>query len=433
MSDLKIVGLIVKNLKGIGYAEMVFDPKANIIKFCGPNDSGKTTIGQALQFSLFGKKAISNDVVKIGEQNLETELDLGEFKIIRRHPSTKLEIVYPDGLTREKGKQEFLRSLQSEWAFDPSPILDMKPGEFQKYLMDISGLDLTEYDNEIIKLERDRHDIGVEDRALGEIQQLIKVDPVDVAALLEEKNRILTEIQMELEEIRFYNQEQKERNQAIENTKRNLEYWKNKIEEIQEELNEAVEKHSNFESKLDGLPRPKPIRAEVASKDTTNVDLKILRANDINRDHDNWKRNEEKKKIKTEKKAQYKRLTEKIESIRLEKKKKLESADFGVQNLKITESGVFIDGIPCQELSYSRRLRMAWELNASAGDYPIKAFFIDTGESLDPEKFDAMEELAKEKGLQFFVTIRTDPGDIPDDHPSNVFYLEEIVSRGDSK
>jgi DNA repair exonuclease SbcCD ATPase subunit len=429
MSDLKIIGLVVKNFKGIKYAEMKFDPEAGIIKFCGPNNSGKSTIGQVLQFSLFGKKAISDDAVKIGEQNLETELNLGEFKIIRRHPSTKLEIVYPDGLTREKGKQEFLRSLQSEWAFDPSPILNMKPGEFRKYLMEVSGLDLTEYDSKITKIERDRYDIGVEDRALGEIQELPRVDSINVAALLEEKNKIQAEIEAELEEIRFYNQEQKKRNEVIENAKHDLEYWKNKIEEIQEELKKTVERHGDLELLLESLPKPGPIRAEVASQTTTDIDLKILRANDINRDHDNWKRNEEKKAIKAEKKAQYKKFTEKIEAIRLEKKKKLESIDFGIEGLKITESGVYIDGIPSQELSYSGRLRMAWELNAT-GKFPIKAFFIDTGESLDPEKFAAMEKLAREKGLQFFVTIRTDPGDIPEDHPSNVFYLEEIVFRG---
>lgn len=432
MGDLKIIGLVAKNFKGIKYAAMEFDPDAKIVKFCGPNDSGKTTIGQVLQFSLFGKRTISNDAVKIGEQNLETELDLGEFKIIRRHPSTKLEIVYPDGLTREKGKQEFLKSLQSEWAFDPSPILDMKPGEFQKYLMDISGLDLTKYDNEIAEIERKRHDVGVEDRALGEIQELPKVDAVDVADLLEEKNRIQTENEAELEKIRDYNQLQRVRNFDKENARADLEYWETEIERIEGELKKAVERHGAVEEKLKSLPDPELIRVEVASQDTTDIDLKILRANDINRDHDEWKRNEEKRELKDQKKAQYKELSEKIESIRLEKKSKLESADFGVEGLKITESGVFVDEIPSQELSYSKRLRMAWELNANAGNFPIKAFFIDTGESLDPEKFDAMEELAKEKGLQFFVTIRTDPGDIPEEHPSNTFYLEEIVFRGDS-
>lgn len=426
MSDLQIIGLIIKNFKGIKYAEMEFDPEAKIIKFCGPNDSGKTTIGQVLQFSLFGKKSISDDAVTHGEQNLETTLDLGEFKIIRRHPSTKLEIVYPNGLTREKGKQDFLRSLQNEWAFDPSPILDMKPDELLKHLMKTSGLDFTEIDNKIKQLEKLRYDTGVEERAIGEIKEVYKVGPVSMLELLEKKNRIQMWIEAELDGIREFNQTQNERNGKILNAKRELAVYNTQIQELQEKLKIAIGKRDSTLDLLDTLPEPEEIKDEIASQNTTEIDLDIIRGNDLNLDHEKWKINEEKRAAKAEMKAKYKDFGKKIESSRDVKKKKLESADFGINGLRVTESGVYLGDTYCQDLSYSKRLKMAWELNVNAGKFPIKAFFIDTGESLDPEKFDAMEKLAKEKGLQFFVTIRTDPGDIPEDHPSNVFYLEEL-------
>jgi DNA-binding XRE family transcriptional regulator len=425
MSDLKIVGLKVNGFQKLSAVEMEFPTDGGCIYIRGGNEQGKTSVIDCLWWLFSGKTIINSEKIQHGKEKITGLVDLGDFtieRIERKNGKPKLEIKRSDGFSITDKKEAFLDRLTNDLTFNPFPFLNLSAEKKLKFMMDFLKIDFSEIDQKIADQEQERLYIGRDIKSIGEVKDLIKVDPVDVKALLEEKNRIQAEIEAELEEIREYNQLQKDRDYDKKNAKLNIEYWANQIEEIQEELKKAVERHGGAEEKLKSLPDPKPIKKETANQTTTEIDLDILRADNINRDHENWKRDEEKRIQKEMKEKEYKKLTQEIESLRQSKKEKLSITNTGVNGLEIKETGLYYKGTFIENCSDSEKLKISMQLCRSMNP-PLKAVFLDRGESFDATRIAEIEKFAEENDIQVFITQVAD--DIPEEIPSNVFYIVE--------
>lgn len=424
MNELKIVGLKVDGFQKLSAVEMKFPTDGGCIYIRGGNGEGKTALIDFLWWMFDGNKILNPEKIQHGKEKIKGQVDIGEYLISREYSqkSERLNVLFkPDNFSVNK-PQTFLSKLRTELTFNPFPFLNLPAEKKLKFMMDFLKIDFTGIDLKIANHEQERLFVGREIKSIGEIEEVPEVKPVNVGNLLEEKNRIQAEINAELEEIRDYNRLQENRNFDMENAKGDVEYWETEIERIQEELKIAVERHGAVEEKLKSLTCPEPIRAEITSQNTADIDLKILNAQQVNLDHEKWKQKEEKRIQKEAKELIYQNLTRKIESLKVSKKEKLSETDTGVDGLEIRETGLYYQGTFLENCSDSEKLRISMML-CQAMKPPLKAVFLDRGESFDQARIKEIERFAAENDIQVFITQVAD--EIPDEIPSNVFYIVE--------
>jgi hypothetical protein len=424
VNNLKIIGLKIDGFQKLSAVEMEFPSDGGCIFIRGGNEQGKTAAIESLWWLFKGKTVINKQKIRHGKEKITGLVDLGDFTIEREYTGNidKLKIKKTDGFSVTEKKEAFLDRLTNDLTFNPFPFLNLPAEKKLKFMMDFLKINFSELDLMIANSEQERLYVGRDIKNIGEIKELVKIDPVDVGQLVEEKNRIQAEIDAELEEIREYNQMQININFDKENASSDVKYWETEIERIREELKEAVERHGLVEKKLKSLPDPKPIKPEKASQTTTEIDLDIIRANDLNRDHENWKRNEEKRIQKEKKEKERKKLTKEIEGMREAKISRLSKIDTGVDGLEIRETGLYYKGIFLENCSDSEKLKISMQL-CRAMNPPLRAVFLDRGESFDATRIAEIEKFAAENDIQVFITQVAD--DIPEEIPSNVFYIVE--------
>lgn len=423
MSDLKIVGLKVDGFKNLKAIEMEFSQDGGLIFIKGANEQGKTSVIESLWWLFSGKSVINHDKIQHGKDKMIGSVNLGEFAIdrVQTHKSDRIEIKRKDGFSIANKPQAFLDQLTNELTFNPIPFLNKKADDQLKFMMKFKNIDFSEIDNEIIRVEQERLLVGREIKAIGEVREVPKVDPVDVSELLQEKNRIQAEIEDELDEIRLYNLSQHKRLDAISNKEMEVDEWRNRVNNLQDELKLAIQRLEETESELSKMPRAEKIKAEIASKTTSEIDSQIMEAGETNRKAEEWKKSEEKTKDLATKNTLRAKLDEKIKELRESKRRKLAESDTGVVGLEIRETGLFYKGNLLENCSDSEKLKVSMQMCVAMKPL-LNAVFLDRGESFDAKRIAELDKFARENNIQCFVTQVSD--EKPDEIPEGVFYIE---------
>lgn len=422
MSDLKIIGLKVDGFQNLSAVEMEFTPDGGCVFIRGGNEQGKTSVIESLWWLFNGKTVINEEKIQHGKEKITGVVDLGEYTIerVQTKKTDRLEIKRKDGFAVTEKKQAFLDRLTNQLTFNPFPFLSLPPEKKLKFMMDFLNINFDEIDQKISQLEQERLIAGRMIKAIGEIPEVPKVEPVDVSELLEEKNRIQAQIEAEIEEIRNFNRWQKARNDDIINSERAVSEWQKKVDDLQRELNLSTQRLNEEKNKLSKLPAPEPVKIEAASQTIDEIDRKILAADGTNRKYSQWKEAERKKADKAEMETKRAEQTKRIEDLREAKTKKLAETATGVDGLEIRENGLFYQGYALENCSDSQKLRISMGL-CVAMKPPLKAVFLDRGESFDAARIAEIERFAKANNIKVFITQVAD--DIPDDIPPNVFYI----------
>lgn len=123
---MKIIRFVAENLKRLKLVEI--EPKGNIVEISGPNGSGKTSVLEALWWTLAGTREMQKQPIRVGATEGRTELDLGDIIVRRKFSQTGSTLVVErksDGV-RLKTPQEVLDKLYSKVALDPLAFSRMK-------------------------------------------------------------------------------------------------------------------------------------------------------------------------------------------------------------------------------------------------------------------------------------------------------------------
>lgn len=116
---MKIANLYAENFKRLRVVEI--KPDGSLVQITGPNDSGKSSVLDALYAALAGKKAADPVPVRLGEESALIRLDLGKIKVTRRFSSdgtTSLVVETEEG-ARYGSPQTLLDKLLGNLTFDP--------------------------------------------------------------------------------------------------------------------------------------------------------------------------------------------------------------------------------------------------------------------------------------------------------------------------
>ena len=175
---MKIKDITIRNFRSI-YGELYlnFEDFKGLIKLSGVIGSGKTTVGEAILFGLFGKVKEHNNPslaswhVKNSECSVEMNLVSRNKEInIKRNLTAPLEVTIDGKLLSASNKKDTQEILEEEYYDVPrlaiekmciisfnafkNSLANMNPGETRQFLDDIFGFKtFTEYNDQVI-LER---------------------------------------------------------------------------------------------------------------------------------------------------------------------------------------------------------------------------------------------------------------------------------------
>jgi hypothetical protein len=395
---MKIINFQTDGFRKLKAVNIEFSPNG-ITRIKGGNEQGKTSILDAIEYTLKGKSTISNHAIQRGKNKLNTELETDEFivKRVKTDKSERLEISRKDGTKINKSKQAFLNQLFNELTFSPFPFINKTADQKMKFIIDLMGEDFSKYDEKEKKFAEERLLIGrqIKKENIGEEPE--KVEPVEIKELYEAKA-----------EIENFNRIQEEHGTKRESLKQKAQQIKEEIERLKAEYNSIVKEHNE-------VPAPLEI------KDTKQIQEKINNAAVINAkaaQYDKWL---ERKKHLDELQGEYNTYNNKVKQVRELKIKKLQEINTGVPGLEVREDGLYYNDVFSEEWSDSQAIKIACQLCQKQSP-EIKAVFVDRGETFDNKQLYALQQWAEDNDIQCIITQVGEPTGEEDEY---TYYIEE--------
>lgn len=445
--EFKIIALQIDGIRKLTAIEMKFKDKG-LIRICGKNKQGKTSVLDSLEILLKGTKYLEKDMLQHGKDRSEVVATIGDY-IVKRvitAKSNRLEIKTVDGgLQMTKKPQAFLDTLINELTFDPRPFLNKSPEQKLQFMMGLLKIDFNKQNYAIDELETERLLVGREVKKIGDVAKVEKVEKVNVQDLIAKKQEIQkhnNHLQSEhsakktneLKKVIAFNDEQRKKQEVVNRYEMELGRSHANRLLIVDEITKLKEKLDTTEwtiatrkeemKKLDTPQKEKSIDIKVPLpplRDEHGYDKQIIEASEINQKASQYELYLSNKQDKETKEKEYKSHTDSINALNEEKKKILSDTKIPVAGLEIREDGLYHNGIFSENWSESEGLRISSEL-CIAMQPKLKSIFIDKGESYDKDSLKDLEEWAVEHGIQAFITIVSD---IPEHKEDGVFYIEE--------
>ena len=145
---MNIIALEAENIKALKAVRI--EPKGALVEIAGRNGVGKSSILDAIWWTLAGAKHIQAVPIRTGETKARIRLDMGELIVERRFTEggTSLKVENAEG-AQYKSPQTMLDDLIGALSFDPLAFVSEKPADQFETLRKTLGLDFSEFDEAI--------------------------------------------------------------------------------------------------------------------------------------------------------------------------------------------------------------------------------------------------------------------------------------------
>lgn len=365
----------------------------------GNNGQGKSSVLDAICWTLGGDKFKPSSPVRAGAEKASTKIVLSNGMIVERYGKNgSLRVTTKDG---RLGGQQILNEFINQFALDIKGFMDQSDKEKAKTLLKILDVDLDELD----ALEKAKYDertaVGREaERAKAYVESLkyhanTPNTPVSAGDLADKISSAL---------------EHNSRGANLENSlcmiQGDIEKYEKEIASLQEQLKNAKEQLSlakkRMEQAEEELAKFEPIDLDALRKQMHDIEAINQRV------RDNQRYNEAMLEAKA-KQSQYDKLTEEIEQIRSERASLLESAKLPLPGLSVKDGCLTYKGHKWDCLSHSEQLRVATSIVRAI--QPKMGFvIIDKIESMDIPTLKEFGAWLESEGLQA-ITTRVSTGD----------------------
>lgn len=388
----------------------------------GKNGQGKTSVLKSLLVAICGRSGMDYParVLRDGESEgyitvqLSPDPDMPDDKgmtiqlklvrrPVRRGGETTEEVVEEFTVLDSTGDEaptprHLLRDLYRSRAFDPLAFARMKPQDQRDTLCEMLGIDLSQMKERYDEIYADRRTItrqGHQEKALAEALPHYPdapPEPVKVADLVER-----------LAEAGRHNKSIADGKSTIakaasENAAHEAEISKlrAKIKKLTERMAANDQLSADASKSIEGK---EPI-------DTTPIQAEIERADEVNSQvQANVDRAKAFAKVE-ELRAERVRLTEDLDAIIEEQKKFLESIDWPLPGMSVTDDCVTIDGIPLQDVNRSKRAILSARIGMLLNP-KLRLMVCEDGSDLDLETLEGLEAVLKEFGFQMLLEVVT--------------------------
>lgn len=417
MENQTIIGLRVSGLRKIEAVAIEGIDPTGVIKICGKNDQGKSTILDSVSMAFSGDGSLPDNAIKNGKDAAEVVVETQDLIITKKKKRGKpasLDVEVKRNKSADwdgKAPQGFLDLLTEKGiGFDPFAIRHQDPKKFAESLLKIcpAGIDLAKNKMEIDQAYQERRDLARDrDRLAARVPAEIPDGPDQITevAVLVERRRSIDGVQRRIEGVKHIIETSQARKDAIE-------------EEIQVLQNEFAKLSGNIESCQDEMKVLNGRLKELG--DPKAVDEKIK---NVQQENSKYVARQEAKRLKDELEKAERMVSEaekRLESARQVRKDALAHAKFPIKGLSIDDEGsATYKGAAFPGQASSSEIIEVGMAIGMAGKPKFKVVLIREATLLDREKMARAVQIAKENGYQVFLEIVGEP----DEKDSNTFVI----------
>lgn len=385
---LKINKLEIENVKRIKAVKM--EPKENGLTIIGGNNNqGKTSVLDSIAWALGGEKYKPSQAAREGSvipPTLHIVMNNG-LVVERKGKNSALKVTDPSG---QKAGQQLLNEFVEQLALDLPKFMESSGREKARTLLQIIGVgdQLDTLDKEEKELYNKRLYIG---RTADQKEKFAKEQPYypDAPKELVSPSELIRQ-QQEILAQNGENQRKRERLHELEQ-----EYQK-----VNEQMEMLLRKQSEIES---SLVIARKSASDIHDESTSELEESISNIEEINR---KVRANLDKDKAEDdarEYRNQYNSLTQKIDQIRDQKVKLLDSADLPLTELSVKDGELIYKGQQWDNMSGSDRLKVSTaivrKLNPKCG-----FVLLDKLEQMDLDTLKEFGDWLEQEGLQAIAT-----------------------------
>ncbi|MFT8837905.1 AAA family ATPase [Liquorilactobacillus satsumensis] len=399
--SVKINKLEIENVKRVK-AVKIEPTQQGLTIVGGNNNQGKTSVLDAIAWGLGGNKYKPSKAYREGSATLpRLHIVMNNGLIVERTgKNSSLKVIDPKG---QKGGQQLLNDFVEELAINLPKFMESTSKEKAQTLLRIIGVG-----DKLFELERAEQEVYNQRHTIGQIaDQKSKFakeqpyfpsapkKPVDVKDLIQQQQTILAK-----------NGENARKRQQATQIKQKFDFEAEKIQQLQQQLNELVQVHERTETDLK--------IAQSSTKDlqdgsTAELEKSLSEIDEINR---KVRANLDKDKAEEDAaqySSKYQELSEGIEEIRKQKAALLHDATLPLSGLSVEDGELTYNGQKWDNMSGSDQLKVSTaivrELKPDCG-----FILLDKLEQMDMTTLSEFGKWLEQEGLQAIAT-RVSTGD----------------------
>ncbi len=404
---MKILQLKSENVKRLNCVEIT--PDGNLVIIAGENANGKTSVLDSIEMALGGGNAICERPLHKGAKKGSTTVDMGEIIVTRNYTAggTTLTVAAKDG-SKFSSPQTILDELVGKLTFDPLAFQRMKPEKQLDTLREMAGIDFTLLNAKHDRLYAERTDLN---RDLKRVQGLLASLPHYKDAPTVEVS--VAELSAQLKDAQSTNNANFEIRQHANGLQQDIDNCTRKYKDIEAEIKTLedlltalkAERETIIKSGTEARDAYETGQKNIAGLvdiDTAPILEQITNAEAINQKvRANVQYQDAESAIKA-KEAKSAELTRQLEEIEEKKLNKIQSAQFPVEGLSLTDSGVTLNDLPFEQASGAEQLRVSVAIGMAANP-KLKILLCRDGSLLDKKSLALLSEIVKENDYQLWL------------------------------
>lgn len=408
----RIVEMQADNIKKLTAIQLRPSPDGGLVIISGKNGAGKSSLFDAIEWALEGRKAMPSEPIRTGADSAEAVIDLGPIVVkrnITRRPADEgggfesgVMVVRKDG-SPVRSPQHVLDTFFGSFTFDPGEFLRKKPAEQADALKQlVPGFDFAHFALAHDKDFKKRTDIGRDaDREKAYAATIVVPDGtpdelIDTAALKDQRDRgAATNSEIAVREARRVAAQDQ------------IEASRDHAEKLRAQAATLEQEADALEKKLkDAPPLPKAVNV-----DKINAALDSAAA--VNAAVERKKEKREATIRAKDLADAYDTYTKQIDDRKAAKLKAIASAKLPVAGLAFGDDDqIRLNGVPFDQASTAEQLRCALAIGM-ATDSKLRAIFIREGSMFDDDSLDIIAATAREHGWQVWIEkVAQEPGDV---------------------
>jgi len=392
---MKIVRLEAENVKRLRAVEIA--PDGSLVVIGGRNGAGKTSVLDAIEMALGGKRAAPPKPVREGEEIARVVCDLGELVVKRTFKPdgrSTLKVETHDGASY-KSPQRMLDELVGELSFDPLAFARMQPRERVEMLRALVGVDLEQLDAERRQAYEDRTAVNREAKTLeGQLAGLPEHPDAPEAEVS------VAELAEELDAAQAATGKYNAAQQGVRIAERDADEAQAEVDRLRAELAVAEERLESARQQV--MRAHAEANAMPAPPDTASIREQMRNAEAINaKVRDNTRRRELLVQLEAMR-AESQRLTDAIAAVDERKREAVAAAELPVEGLGFDDAGVTLEGVPFEQASGAEQLRCSVAMGLALNP-KLRVLLIRDGSLLDEDSLRLVAEMADEQGAQVWL------------------------------
>jgi len=425
---MKIVRLTSENVKRLHAIEVT--PEGAIVTVGGANGAGKSSVLDSIAYALGGQSLVPAEPIRKGEETAKIEVDLGDYVVTRvftkKDDVTKSNLLVKnkDGITQGT-PQAILDKLLGRLTFDPLAFSRTEGKEQRAILARLTGADTTMLDHKRAFAFEKRKEMNRE-KKIAEVQlhesTFHKDVPEEEIPLDDVTTELETAEKQSAEVIQLQSKAAKAATdvvmaqRSVTEAEKRAAGFEGQIAQIQKLLKEAKAAGKKSEADVATLTAASEqaatlaLKAEEALPDKAAIRAKFSEVEQTNRKV----RDNKKHAVLQEKVKQFGYNVEQAEALLAEAEKAkadlLESIEYPVPGLKLTDEGVTFNGNPFEQASTSEQLMVSVAIGLALNP-TIKVLLIRNGNTLDSKSLKQIAEQAAAADAQIWMEWVTESKD----------------------